>query len=90
MQNMMQTFGILNGNRQRIQHGRGARGFSTTSKAWVNKYADDHYTRLAQQEGYRSRASYKLMQMNKVCTSSPCAPACSNKGPTPLCSITSF
>ena len=32
---------------------------------WVDEHRRDAYTRRAKKEGYRSRAAYKLMQVNK-------------------------
>lgn len=36
---------------------------SKTSKAWLREHVNDHYVQRAQQEGYRSRASYKLIEI---------------------------
>jgi 23S rRNA (uridine2552-2'-O)-methyltransferase len=36
---------------------------SKTSKAWLHEHVTDRYVRQAQQEGYRSRAAYKLMDL---------------------------
>ncbi|UCB56308.1 MAG: 23S rRNA (uridine(2552)-2'-O)-methyltransferase RlmE [Thiotrichales bacterium] len=38
---------------------------SKSSKRWLNEHFDDEYVRRAQQEGYRSRAIYKLMEIQK-------------------------
>jgi 23S rRNA (uridine2552-2'-O)-methyltransferase len=37
---------------------------SKTSKNWLKEHFDDEYVIRAQQEGYRSRASYKLLEIN--------------------------
>lgn len=37
----------------------------STSKAWLKEHFDDHYVKLAQKEGYRSRACYKLLEMQE-------------------------
>ncbi|MBF0470463.1 MAG: 23S rRNA (uridine(2552)-2'-O)-methyltransferase RlmE [Gammaproteobacteria bacterium] len=37
---------------------------SKTSKKWLKEHFDDPFVHRAQQEGYRSRASYKLLEMN--------------------------
>lgn len=34
-----------------------------TSKAWMREHLNDHYVHLAQKEGYRSRAAYKLLEV---------------------------
>lgn len=36
-----------------------------TSKAWMREHLNDPYVKLAQKEGYRSRAAYKLMEINE-------------------------
>ncbi|MFZ5603729.1 MAG: 23S rRNA methyltransferase, partial [Pseudomonadota bacterium] len=33
---------------------------SKTSKGWLREHFDDVYVKKAQQDGYRSRAAYKL------------------------------
>lgn len=38
---------------------------SSSSAAWVSKRLHDPYTKLAQENGYRSRAAYKLKEINK-------------------------
>ena len=38
---------------------------SKSSKRWLNEHFDDEYVRRAQQEGYRSRAVYKLIEIQK-------------------------
>jgi 23S rRNA (uridine2552-2'-O)-methyltransferase len=37
---------------------------SKTSKAWMTEHVNDPYVKRAKQEGYRSRASYKLMEID--------------------------
>lgn len=34
-------------------------------RAWVNRHVNDHYVHLAKQDGYRSRAAYKLLQLDQ-------------------------
>jgi 23S rRNA (uridine2552-2'-O)-methyltransferase len=36
-----------------------------TSKRWLKEHFDDHYVQLAQREGYRSRACYKLLELHE-------------------------
>jgi len=36
---------------------------SKSSKKWLKEHFDDHYVKKAQQEGYRSRAAYKLLEI---------------------------
>ena len=38
---------------------------SRSSKRWLNEHFDDEYVRRAQQEGYRSRAVYKLIEIQQ-------------------------
>ena len=35
-----------------------------TSKAWMREHLNDHYVHLAQKDGYRSRAAYKLLEIS--------------------------
>ncbi len=35
-------------------------------KAWVNQHLNDHYVHLAQKDGYRSRAAYKLLEIDEA------------------------
>ena len=37
---------------------------SKTSARWLKEHFDDPYVKLAKQEGYRSRASYKLTEID--------------------------
>ena len=34
------------------------------NKAWVNNHVNDPYVKLAQKEGYRARAAYKLKEID--------------------------
>jgi 23S rRNA (uridine2552-2'-O)-methyltransferase len=36
------------------------------NKAWVNDHVNDPYVRLAQREGYRARAAYKLKEIDET------------------------
>ena len=38
---------------------------SKTSKAWMREHIDDPYVQRAKAEGYRSRAAYKLLELDK-------------------------
>lgn len=38
---------------------------SKTSKKWMDEHVNDPYVKKAQQDGYRSRASYKLIEINE-------------------------
>jgi 23S rRNA (uridine2552-2'-O)-methyltransferase len=42
-----------------------ARGRTTSSQAWLERQINDPYVRAAKAEGYRSRAAYKLIEMNE-------------------------
>ncbi|MEE8057408.1 MAG: 23S rRNA (uridine(2552)-2'-O)-methyltransferase RlmE [Pseudomonadales bacterium] len=37
----------------------------STSKRWLKEHFDDSYVQRAQREGYRSRACYKLLELNE-------------------------
>lgn len=37
---------------------------SKTSKQWMREHVNDPYVQLAQKDGYRSRAAYKLLEIN--------------------------
>ncbi|MDO9093960.1 MAG: RlmE family RNA methyltransferase [Rubrivivax sp.] len=36
------------------------------NKAWINEHVNDPYVRLAQRDGFRSRAAYKLKEIDEV------------------------
>ena len=38
---------------------------SRTSKAWLKEHFDDRFVKQAKQDGYRSRASYKLLELQE-------------------------
>ncbi len=38
---------------------------SKSSRAWMKEHLDDHYVKLAHKDGYRARAAYKLLEINK-------------------------
>lgn len=38
---------------------------SKSSKDWLREHFDDHYVKKAQKEGYRSRATFKLEELDK-------------------------
>ena len=50
------------GGRQRV---RTARGRSTQSVRWLDRQLNDPYVRRAKAEGYRSRAAYKLIELDE-------------------------
>ena len=35
------------------------------NKAWLNDHVNDTYVKLAQKEGYRARAAYKLKEIDE-------------------------
>ena len=37
----------------------------SSSKAWLKEHRDDPYVQQAQREGYRSRACYKLLELQE-------------------------
>lgn len=38
---------------------------SKSSRKWLDEHHSDHYVKKAQKEGYRSRAAFKLLEMNE-------------------------
>ncbi len=38
---------------------------SKTSKQWMREHVNDPYVQMAQKDGYRSRAAYKLLEINQ-------------------------
>ncbi|SUA24278.1 putative cell division protein [Neisseria gonorrhoeae] len=38
---------------------------SKSSKAWLHEHINDHYVHMAQKDGYRARAAYKLLEINE-------------------------
>lgn len=38
---------------------------SKTSKGWLQEHVNDHWVHMAQKDGYRSRAAYKLLEINE-------------------------
>ena len=36
------------------------------NKAWLNDHVNDPYVKLAQREGYRARAAYKLKEIDET------------------------
>ncbi len=40
---------------------------SKANRAWVHEHITDPYVRLAQKEGYRARAAYKLKEIDESC-----------------------
>ena len=38
---------------------------SKTSKQWMREHVNDPFVQRAQKEGYRSRAAYKLLEINE-------------------------
>ncbi|MBI1214164.1 MAG: rRNA methyltransferase [Alphaproteobacteria bacterium] len=50
------------GPRQKLKT---ARGRSTSSQAWLERQINDPYVKAAKAQGFRSRAAYKLIEMNE-------------------------
>lgn len=50
-------------NLQQIRHLN--KKHSSSSAAWISKRLNDPFTKLAQQNGYRSRAAYKVKEINQ-------------------------
>lgn len=53
------------GSRMVTTHVKSARGRSTSSVRWLQRQLNDPYVAKAQKEGYRSRAAYKLIELNE-------------------------
>lgn len=62
IQSLKSPQGLL--NRQKKQEVKTAKGRKASSTRWLNWHLNDHYANLAKQEGYCSRASYKLLEIN--------------------------
>lgn len=45
--------------------GANAKKKNRTSRAWVARHLDDPYVKLAQKHGYRSRAAFKLLEIDR-------------------------
>jgi len=58
----MAVNGGRGGGRQRV---RTARGRSAQSTRWLERQLNDPYVRKAKAEGYRSRAAYKLIELDE-------------------------
>jgi 23S rRNA (uridine2552-2'-O)-methyltransferase len=41
------------------------KNLKASSKNWIARQSDDPYTKLAKQQGYRSRSAFKLIEINK-------------------------
>lgn len=52
------------GNRQLHVNVKTARGRKTSSVRWLQRQLNDPYVHKARQEGYRSRAAYKMMEID--------------------------
>jgi 23S rRNA (uridine2552-2'-O)-methyltransferase len=50
------------GGRQRVKT---AKGRTTASVRWLERQLNDPYVRMAKSEGYRSRAAYKLIELDE-------------------------
>lgn len=55
---------ITPGGRMATVRVKAKRSRSVSSTAWLNRQLNDPYVAAAKKEGYRSRAAYKLLQMN--------------------------
>lgn len=53
------------GNRYLHEKVKTAKGRKLSSTRWLQRQLNDPYVRMAQKEGYRSRAAYKLIEMNE-------------------------
>ena len=62
---------------------------SKTSKQWMREHVNDPYVQMAQKDGYRSRAAYKLLEINEKGTANV-VNACLNKKIDALCHVSSI
>ena len=53
------------GKRQTFTRVKTARGRKGSSTRWLQRQLNDPYVQLAKDEGYRSRAAYKLLEINE-------------------------
>jgi len=53
------------GERRGIAVNKPAKRKNRTSRAWVARHLDDPYVKLAQKHGYRSRAAFKLLEIDR-------------------------
>lgn len=51
--------------KQMFERVKTARGRKTSSTRWLQRQLNDPYVKKAQMEGYRSRAAYKLLQLDE-------------------------
>ncbi len=51
--------------RSLVVHVKTAKGRKISSTRWLQRQLNDPYVQLAKQEGYRSRAAYKLLEINE-------------------------
>jgi 23S rRNA (uridine2552-2'-O)-methyltransferase len=56
--------GITKGHRQLYTRVKTARGRKSSSTKWLQRQLNDPFVQMARKEGYRSRAAYKLLQIN--------------------------
>jgi len=61
---MAKTPKSSSGNRELKKRVKTARGRSISSVRWLNRQINDPYVSRAKQEGYRSRAAFKLIEMD--------------------------
>ncbi|WP_339737869.1 RlmE family RNA methyltransferase [uncultured Maricaulis sp.] len=52
-------------SKQMFERVKTARGRKTSSKNWLQRQLNDPYVKKAQMEGYRSRAAYKLIELDE-------------------------
>lgn len=61
---MADNTNILSGKRQLKTRVKSARGRKPSSTRWLERQLNDPYVSLAKKEGYRSRAAYKLIELD--------------------------
>ncbi|BDW99342.1 RlmE family RNA methyltransferase [Maricaulis maris] len=61
----MKKGGDARAAKQMFERVKTARGRKTSSTRWLQRQLNDPYVKKAQMEGYRSRAAYKLLQLDE-------------------------
>lgn len=58
-------FGVLESRRRKVVRVKAKSRRSESSRQWLQRHLNDPYVAAAQADGYRSRAAYKLLQLDE-------------------------